>query len=713
MSRTISLSLLVCGFALAAAACNNDAFCYTCGSGNEDAGGDAGGAGGDGGSSGTGGTFLFDGGETGGSVPSDGGSEDACTADIQNDPLNCGACGHVCDLPGAFPKCVAGQCVIDSCAPGRVDLNQTASDGCEYVCTESNNKVEICDGLDNDCNGVKDDGFDLTSDPNNCGLCGNVCNLAHAKPKCEIVAGFPTCVVDHCDDGYADIDHLAQNGCEYACPVNPPVDEVCNDLDDDCDGRINDGDPGGGQPCASSCPGGQCLGQCTAGTTLCAGSELVCVPGVGPEIETCDGVDNDCDGVVDDGFDLNNDPNNCGACGHVCTLEHAVGGCQGGQCVIVTCLPGFASNDHDASNGCEYACPVTPPTVESCNGLDDDCNGVVDDAAALASQKPPQSGCYPKPGTPCAGADFVCMGADGWRCNYGAGVEVDAQGRLAVVETRCDGIDGNCNGQIDEAFADLDSACDNGAQGACRDSGKRVCDPHDDTKTICDLSFAPDPVPGAPSAEVCNGIDDDCNGIVDDGIVDDMVQVTAGGKTFYIDRYEASRPDATDTSAGVNEARRCVKAQVLPWTHASQAEAAAACAATGARLCTAEEFQAACEGGVGNLYPYGTTYQPTTCNGLDYDGIPGGANDNVLLPTGSLDLISCTTASGIHDLSGNAIEWTSTVTGNTGAPNNLPIYMAKGGSYTSPALGLTCSFSLSRFASNAILPELGFRCCKD
>jgi len=73
----------------------------------------------------------------------------------------------------------------------------------------------------------------------------------------------------------------------------------------------------------------------------------------------------------------------------------------------------------------------------------------------------------------------------------------------------------------------------------------------------------------------------------------------------------------------------------------------------------------------------------------------------------------CSTANMIHDLSGNAAEWTSTVTGNTGAPQNLVIYMAKGGSYKTPALGATCQFTLSRYASNAILPELGFRCCHD
>jgi Sulfatase-modifying factor enzyme 1/Putative metal-binding motif len=696
----------------ALAGCTTDAFCWSCEQVEPtDAGADA--------TMTSSSTGIGVGGEGGGIVISTGvttsgaGGAGGCAADTQTDAKNCGACGNVCELLGAFPKCELGVCTIDQCASGHLDNNGISSDGCEYACSFTNNKVEICDGLDNDCNGVVDDGFDLTSDTSNCGSCGTVCSLVNASAKCMPVMGFPTCVVDTCMPGTSDLDKLAQNGCEYTCPVNPPTAEICNDKDDNCDGQINEGNPGGGVPCSTTCPGGTCMGECTAGTTLCAGSVLICVAGNGPTLEVCDGKDNDCDGIVDNGFNFQTDPLNCGSCGKVCSPASAIGGCVAGQCVIAACAPGHASLDGDPSNGCEYTCPVNPPTVESCNGLDDDCNGVVDDPAVIAAQKPPTALCYPKAGSPCAGADFQCKGATGWRCNYGAGVEVNGNGTLAVVETKCDGVDGNCNGQIDEAFSDLGTACDNGLQGACRDAGQRVCDPADVTATKCDLSVLPDPVPGAPSAEACNGVDDNCNGLIDDGIVDDMVKVTITGGSFLIDRYEASRTDATSMSPGLNESRRCVVPDRIPWTFTTQAEAAAACAATGARLCTGTEIQTACESSVPKAYPYGASYMPLTCNGLDFDGVSGGTDDDLLLPTGAAALSGCATALGIHDLSGNAAEWTSTVTGNTGAPQNLSIYMTKGGSYKTPALGLTCQFALSRFASNAILPELGFRCCHD
>ena len=326
-------------------------------------------------------------------------------------------------------------------------------------------------------------------------------------------------------------------------------------------------------------------------------------------------------------------------------------------------------------------------------------------AATVAPQKPAAALCQPTPGTPCAGADFVCKGLAGWKCNYGPGVET-ANGVLLGDETLCDGFDGNCNGTTDESFG-VGATCDNNKLGACRDAGVIACDPTDTGKVRCDLTPLPNAVPGSPKAEACNGVDDDCDGVVDEDIVDDMVKVGA----IFVDRYEASRPDATAASPGLLENRACVKVGVLPWTQASFAEASAACAGRGARLCTSAELVAACEGGTaGKAYPYGASYNPVACNGEDYDGVAGGVDDDIVQPTG---LSSCKSSGDIYDLSGNVAEWTSTVTGNTGAPQNLSIYITKGGSFLTPANGLTCQFDLSRSTSNAITTSLGFRCCKN
>ena len=120
-------------------------------------------------------------------------------------------------------------------------------------------------------------------------------------------------------------------------------------------------------------------------------------------------------------------------------------------------------------------------------------------------------------------------------------------------------------------------------------------------------------------------------------------------------------------------------ANVIPWTFTTNAEAAAACAASGARLCTDPEMTAACAGAVSNTYPYGMSYQPNTCNGLDFDGIAGGSNDDVLIPTGAAATSACTTVTGgVQDLSGNAAEWTSTRHGQYGRAEE-PIHLCRQG----------------------------------
>jgi hypothetical protein len=77
-----------------------------------------------------------------------------------------------------------------------------------------------------------------------------------------------------------------------------PIAESCNGVDDDCNGQVDDGNPGGGAVCNTGFPG-----VCAPGTTACSGGALSCVanvlPGTLPEV--CNGVDDNCDGTVDEG----------------------------------------------------------------------------------------------------------------------------------------------------------------------------------------------------------------------------------------------------------------------------------------------------------------------------------------------------------------------------------------------------------------------------
>jgi len=232
-----------------------------------------------------------------------------------------------------------------------------------------------------------------------------------------------------------------------------------------------------------------------------------------PSTEVCDGEDNDCDGLTDaadDSLEL-----------RLCaSLTHAEAlGCNGGQCVYV-CVGEAVDVDGDlatgsAGTGCE--CTPTVPAMEVCDGLDNDCDGDQDaDDADLEL-----SACASLEG---ASVVACAAGACVYRCDTDR-VDIDVDLELGTDGTgcecdlsnmgveRCDGVDNDCNGQTDEGCDDdNDDWCD-----AAMDT--------DGTPTVCPLGGGDcdDDVelvrPGA--TEVCDGLDNDCNGQTDEGCDDD------------------------------------------------------------------------------------------------------------------------------------------------------------------------------------------------
>ncbi len=483
--------------------------------------------------------------------------------------------------------------------------------------------VELCDGKDNDCNGVIDDGVFAGA--------GEACGTDVG----ECVAGTRACI----------------NGAMRCDGVNPAA-EQCDAKDNDCDGRTDEGDPGGGASCGSnlgecvagttrcsagslqcvgaigtpgqvaeSCDGrdndcdgrfdedvgnlGSCgasdVGECQLGQRACVGGTIVCQGEVGPSYELCDMLDQDCDGDPTNGYDLTRDARNCGACGNVCMLDHAVATCAGSSCAVGACNSGYFDNDLVAANGCEYGPCTYEGPQEACNRSDDDCDGVVDENLV----PPPLC----DTDGACAGTVATC-GANGWTCAYGPDVSVDANGVIEP-ETTCDGIDNDCDGNVDEGHPLKGTTCDDGMQGVCRATGTYVCNAFDPTGgVVCQISTPG----GAASAEQCDAKDNDCDGLVDEGAAtgDLPGQEWANLGTVQVMKYEASRPDATAASSGAASASVCSRAGVQPWTNVTNAQAQAACGSVGARLCTEQEWHRACSVVSGTPYP---VVEPASNNG--------------------------------------------------------------------------------------------------
>lgn len=210
-------------------------------------------------------------------------------------------------------------------------------------CNDNNPSVspggnEICDGADNDCDTVADDGNPGGGIPCNTGLCGN---CAPGTTTCT--SGVIQCI---------------QN-------VSPSV-EICDGQDNNCNCTVDEGNPGGGGACNTGL-----LGVCALGTLNCVSGSLSCTQNVASSPEVCDGQDNNCNGSVDEGTCLTN--------GSVCSANNQCvsGFCVDGRCCnsacTATCFACSAAKTGAANGTCAPVTANTDPDNE-CTGASN-CNG--------------------------------------------------------------------------------------------------------------------------------------------------------------------------------------------------------------------------------------------------------------------------------------------------------------------------------------------------
>ena len=363
--------------------------------------------------------------------------------------------------------------------------------------------IEVCNGIDDDCNDLVDDTVlglwytDADSD-----TYGDPATEAEA---CEGEGGQVADNTD-CDDQDAE--------------VNPGAEEICNGVDDDCDGELDedvlltvwidaDGD-GWGEP-------GTEVEACEllSGEALQGGDCDDTRDDVSPAAdEVCDEADNDCDGDIDEEVlstfyaDADED-----GYGDASTATEA--------CDVPT---GFVE---DATDCDDSKAPVNPGATEVCNGVDDNCDGDTDEDSA---------------------ADAGTWYTDGDGDGYGTGagtVSCEQPSGTSTNDTDCDDTDGDVNPGATEVCNDVDDDCDGDTDGGAVDAETWYEDGDEDgygdpgsSTTECDQPSGyladntdcddndDDVNPGAD--EECNDEDDDCDGTIDE---DDAIDA----ETWYAD----------------------------------------------------------------------------------------------------------------------------------------------------------------------------------
>ena len=369
---------------------------------------------------------------------------------------------RLCEASNAFGRCVG----VETCDPAR------GWGGC----TARVPAAEACNGVDDDCNGLTDENWPAL---------GGVCSV-----------GQGACAANgtwQCDESLTGV----------VCNAVPrlPTPERCNSIDDDCNGRTDEAWVDLGKPCFL----GQ--GECrSAGVYVCTsdGLGLRCdAEEILPAEERCNDRDDNCDGQIDENWPTK---------GQFCSVGQGV--CQRNG--VLACR----------GDGTGLECNVSPgtPGTESCNGLDDDCDGQVDED-------------WPTKGQACTVGQGVCLRLGTNVCRGdGSGVQCDAVPGTPGTE-RCNGLDDNCDGQVDEDWPTKGQACTVG-QGVCLRIGTNVCR-GDGTGVQCDA------VPGTAGTESCNGLDDDCDGSVDEDWPTKGQACSAGQGVCRRDGVLACRTDGT------------------------------------------------------------------------------------------------------------------------------------------------------------------------
>ncbi len=444
---------------------------------------------------------------------------------------------------------------------------------------------ERCNGLDDDCDGDLDEGLEETwyADEDGDGY------------------GDPDASTEHCDPGSGWVQESSD--CDDSdASIHPSAMEYCDGVDNDCDGLVDDDDPdiadqlswypdadsdGYGldsgvlqaceQPSGHAALGGDCDDgdpafnpgasetDCTdpndyncdgstgytdadgdgwAACEECDDAAAAVHPGA---TESCNGVDDDCDSDVDedDAADAS-------------TWYGDVDGDGYGDASSTTVACEQPSGHVADASDCDDAdALIHPGGLELCNGVDDDCDGVVDEDDAADA---------PTWYADVDGDGYGDAGSTSRACSQPSGSTADAtdcdDGEVAInpgVRERCNGVDDDCDGVVDEddaadtltwyADGDGDGYGDAGSsRAACSQPSGHVADDSD-----CDDG---DSGVHPYATEYCDGVDEDCDGAVDEGAADAPTWYLDGDLDGYGDAGSSTR-DCSEPSGYTDDDSDC------------------------------------------------------------------------------------------------------------------------------------------------------------
>ena len=443
------------------------------------------------------------------------------------------------DLDGDV-DCDDTDCALEpvcSCDMDGDGYDDTACGGLD--CDDSDASInpaasEVCDGVDNDCDGLVD-----ADDP------GAVRLTTYYADSDGDGYGDLTSTTDDCatPTGYTTDD----NDCDDSdAAINPAATEVCDYVDNDCDGSIDEGLT----TTFYADSDGDGYGDASTGTDACSTptghttDDSDCDDGdasINPAAsEVCDGVDNDCDGLVDA-----DDSSVTGLSTYYADADGDGYGDASSTTADCSLPTGYTTDTTDCDDS---RSAVNPGATEICDGLDNDCDGLVDDADSSVTG---QSTFYADADSDGYGDPSVDTDACSQPTGYVTGStdcdDSDSAINPAATEV-CDGVDNDCDGLVDDAdssvvgqstfYADADSDGYGDATSttdSCSTPSGHVSDDTDCDDTDAAIN------PGA--TEVCDEVDNDCDGSIDEGVT----------TTYYADSDGDSYGDASSTTDDCSE----------------------------------------------------------------------------------------------------------------------------------------------------------------